>query len=303
MHEEFERIYQDLYNKHFNKLERIRRNVILRAIIQSFFIIIIGFKIKNIEYVKMDDPLILISILIIMVLLYFSSRSVKKYKEIYKKNIISNLIKRANNKLEYKPTSTKDDYMEDEYRNANFDNKHFNHFYQDDYIEGVLYKDIFGKIVNIRTQIKLERGFGRYSLSAYQFKGIFSHLKYDKGIGTYIKISKNANATFKYNEKIEIESTEFEKYFDVDAENKTVMKQLLTSNTMMLLMDFYDKCKINYDIVVKDNNIYMRFFMESLFEPKIFDKSIDKELLLQYYCTVKFINNIAEEFDRVLKEM
>ena len=70
---EFEAIYQDLYNKNINKLEKIRRNVKIRTIIQSIFIAFVCIQMENFgtENFIVNKQLGLFSILIVVVLLYF----------------------------------------------------------------------------------------------------------------------------------------------------------------------------------------------------------------------------------------
>ena len=85
------------------------------------------------------------------------------------------------------------------------------------------------------------------------------------------------------NNRVEMDSSEFEKHFNVYSENKIVAMQVLTSDVMMILLEFYNKYKIDYEILLRDKKIYLRFFVGPIFEPPIFKNSMDKKLLLQHY--------------------
>ena len=63
-------------------------------------------------------------------------------------------------------------------------------------------------------------------------------------------------------------------------------KVLKMMNRKYDLEYFYNKYQIKYEIVFRENTIYMRFFTGAMFEPKIFGNSMDKELLLKYYCII-----------------
>jgi len=293
---EFEEIYQRLYEEHIYNLEGIRKKVKLITVFQSIAFIL--FFTQNIHG---NFGFAILMFFTAIALIFISSKHIKEYKRIYKEEIVATFIKSINSKLEYRQTSNEFEVMESDYKRANFDNNWFNRFYPDDYIEGYLDEDVFVKMGNLHIQ--KHTGSGKNSKTVEIFNGIFAHMRCGKDIGTSIKISKNQLKIFEQYNRVEMDSQEFEKYFDIYSENKILTMQLLTSDVMATLVDFYNKYYIDYEIVIRNNKIYMRFFTGSMFEPKIFGNSMDKKLLFSYFCILKFIVDVTKEVNKALKEV
>lgn len=294
--QDFENIYKQLYDNNIYKLENIRKKVRLLTILQS--IALVGVFIGN---MNINPGFSLLMMVAAIGLIFISSKYTNKYKKIYKEEVVGNFIKLVNSQLEYKPTSTEFDFMEEDYKRANFDYTWFNRFYPDDYIEGFLDDEVFVKMGNLHIQ--KHTGSGKNSRTEELFNGIFAHMSCGKNIGTYIKISKNQLKMFGQRDRVEMDSQEFEKYFDIYSENKILTMQILTSDVMAILVDFYNKYDIDYEIVIKDNRIYIRFFTGAMFEPKIFGNSMDKKLLFSYYCILKFIVDVTKEVNKALRDV
>jgi len=293
--QEFEDIYQQLYRDNISGLESMRKQARWRTVIQyaiPLLIFIVGFK---------NQSVFMVALIIFIALIFINSKYISKYKETYKSEIIAKFIKLINNKLVYKSNSQELLSMEDDYKKASFDNKVFNRFYPDDYIEGLLNNEFFVKMSDLHIQHHVKSG--KHSHTYEVFQGIFVQTGCNKDIGTYIKISKNQLKMFGQQYRVEMDSQEFEKYFDIYSENKMITMQLLTSDVMAILIDFYNKYNVDYEIVIRNNKIYMRFFTGAMFEPKIFGNSMDKELLLRYYCILKFIVDVTKEVNKALKEV
>ena len=64
-----------------------------------------------------------------------------------------------------------------------------------------------------------------------------------------------------------MDSKEFEKYFDVYSNSDIITMEILTHDIMEELVQFYDKYKIKFEIVIKNYNIYIRFDTGAVFEP------------------------------------
>lgn len=307
---EFDNIYENLYNNHINNLELMRKQVRWRTVVEYivYFFILIGY-----IFTESDDILIsrefdtIMDLLTIIacftnVIFTFMNRKYKRiYKETYKKEIISSFIKLLNNQLEYKPLDVNLFEVQEDYKKANFDNKPFNRFYPDDYVEGFVDDETFIKLCDIHLQHITGSGKNRHTEEIFQ--GIFAHTKCGKDIGTYIKVSKNKMKILEQDNRVEMDSKEFEKYFDIYSENKIVAMQLLTSDIMESLVDFHNQYHLDYEIVFRNNTIYMRFFTGPMFEPKIFGNSMDKQLLYIYFCILKFIVEISKKVNHTLQEL
>ena len=243
----------------------------------------------------------IISFFVGFIFTFINYKYKKTYTSTYKNEIISNFIKLLNDKLIYKPDFNTSRQIQRDYIEANFENRNFNRFYQDDYIEGNLDTDISVKMVDVHLQNVTGSGKNRHTEEIFQ--GIFGLTKCSKDINTYIKISKNKIKLFDNNSRVEMDSQEFEKYFDIYSEDKILAMRILTADTMEYLINFYEKYKLEFEIVFRNDKIYLRFFTGPMFEPKVFGNSMDKELLFIYYSILDFVLQVTKKINKTLQDV
>ena len=94
---------------------------------------------------------------------------------------------------------------------------------------------------------------------------------------------------------IEMDSQVFENYFDVYGDDKILTMRIITPELMDELVGFYEKYKIDFDICMQGNYIFMRFFSGQMFEPTVFKNSMEKDYLFMYYCIFKLILDVVEK--------
>lgn len=133
------------------------------------------------------------------------------------------------------------------------------------------------------------------------FQGIFAFTTSNVDIGTYILISKNKIKTITKN-LIEMDDTNFEKYFDVYSPNRNLAMQLLTSDIMESLINFYTEYNLDFEIIIRNNTVYLRFFTGPMFEP-ISENPIDKQLLFTYFCILEFILDVTKKINSTLNNL
>ena len=307
---EFEKLYENLYHNNIYSLESMRKQVKWKIVFQYSLTVLsfIGFLFGQSDYVIISEEfdiiitvICLIGFVISIIFLCLGNKLKRKYIETYKKEIVSSFIKLINNQLEYKPFDLEIFRTQHDYKQAEFDKKSFNRFAQDDYIEGFLDDETFIKMSDLHIQKRTGSGESKHIEEI--FHGIFAHTRCNKDIGTYIKISKNKFKILQKQDRVEMDSEEFEKYFDIYSGNKIIAMQLLTSDIMEFLIAFHTKYELNYEIVFRNNVIYMRFFTGAMFEPKIFGSSMDKQLLFVYFCIMKFIVEILKKINKTLQEI
>ena len=290
---EFEDLYSKLYVLYVKKLEKLKKQTIIFAIISIIFFVAFIF-IPN-AIIKIISFIIALSFVIVFVMYK------NKYKTEYKNQIVHQFVKLFNNKLDYSST-TSDSLIKENFRRANFTIEPYNTFSSDDYIKGYLDENIFIRMADINVKRNVESGKSSYTVSIFQ--GIFAFTTSTKNINAYIKISKNdLNLLYDDKNSIEMDNSEFEKYFDVNSENKILTMRILTHDVMNTLVEFYKKYNLPFEIVLRDNIIYLRFFTGPMFEPKIFGKSLDKDLIFTHYCILNFIMDVSKNINKVLQEI
>ncbi len=114
---------------------------------------------------------------------------------------------------------------------------------------------------------------------------------------------KNAKKLAYKDMRIELDSQEFEEKFDVYTSNKIIAMQLLTSDIMLLLNDFYKYIKKEFEITIKNDNIYIRIWNETSFSNSLIQNNeLNKELIYKNYITINFILNISKKLVELINE-
>ncbi|MCL2859381.1 MAG: DUF3137 domain-containing protein [Oscillospiraceae bacterium] len=162
-----------------------------------------------------------------------------------------------------------------------------------DYIEGSLDNETYVKIYNLSA----------LNNNGNSFDGIFANTSCNKNINAYVNILRNDVKLVKNPDFVELDSKEFEKYFDVYSDNKIIAMQLLTSEIMEYLVDFHNQYNIDYEIAIINKKIYIRFFVDKILNPKIFYNSTNKQSLFKYYSILKFIIEVTQKINKTLQEL
>ena len=72
---------------------------------------------------------------------------------------------------------------------------------------------------------------------------------------------------------------------------------------MQELIDFYNEMKIDYELTIKENHIYIRFWTGPMFEAPSLDKfSLDKNILYKYYKILNFTFNLTNDMLKLINE-
>lgn len=297
---EFEKIYNELCKTKIPVLEKERKYIVLLYILIALSILLFFF-----SFMVFNFSLMFIDIVFIVAFMLIFRKKERKYISIYKKEVLNNFIKLIDNNLEYQTENIFSDGIILDYEIANFSNEYFDIYYVDDYISGMLNNEIYTQMSDLHLQRREEY----YSDGEKEerivnvFQGIYSKTECSKDIKTSIKILKNQFKFFNHDTRVEMDSQEFEKYFDIYSDDKILTMRLLTSDVMTTLIDFYNTYNIIYEIVINSSQIHMRFFTGPMFEPKIFRNSMDKKLLLEYFYILKFVVDVTKEINAALNEI
>ena len=238
--------------------------------------------------------------MIILIINSFARKKQRKYNTIFKETIIKKLIENFYKSVEYYPQKQlpKRIYDEGKY-------EYYNRYYSDDYIEAKInnkYDIGMGEVKTVHETTRRDSNGRTHTTRTTMFHGIFAKIVIDKSINSELRIKRNGSGLFGKN-KLEMDSSEFEKYFDVSATNKIIGMQLLTADIMEELINFINKTNMKYDIVIKNNNIYLRFHCGTMFEPQALKKGIiDKEHIQKYFYMLNFTYNLSDKIIKTIYE-
>ena len=317
------KIFEDLYNEiTVNEelkstweeavQERKRNNKIATFIFIG--IVLIALTILLITTIKLEGLNVLVIPKVLVVIFPFMffggivvfgisrifAKKYKKYATAFKKIVIEKLIGNFYNNLEYYPEKQMPKRIYDEGKY-----EYYNRYYSDDYIEAKVnnrYDIGMAEVKTVEERTERDSDGNTRTRSYTKFHGIFAKIVIDKSINSELRIKQNGSYSFGKN-RLEMDSSEFEKYFDVSATNKIIGMQLLTADVMEELISFINKTNLRYDIVIKNNNIYLRFHCGTMFEPQSLKKGIiDKKYLEKYFYMLNFTYNLSDKIIKLINE-
>lgn len=301
----FNEVYEQVHKESFHELEMLRKKrnkqifllmSIIALIIGTVVVLANGY--SNIDHFKfgMFGYMALFFSLIIILIVVRKS----KYTPMFKEKAIKPFIKNMDENFEYNPKGGISSVV---YRQGEFER--YDRYYAEDLITGKLDGKYNFQMSEVHTEEESTDSDGNTSTYTL-FHGLFGLVECAKDIGTTFKIRSDKGVLgklFKGKTKVEMDSQEFEKYFDVYGDNKIVVMQLLTSDVMNTMMDFIKQSRIKYEITIKSDEMYIRFHTGNMFEPKLFKSPLDYNMLKEYYDIIKFVLNVTKEINKVIENM
>lgn len=223
----------------------------------------------------------------------------KKYEQIFKNNIISSLIKNYDNNLKFSSTQC----IQAQYYNlAEFE--HYDDFCSNDYVFGKLDGIIPIQLGDVKTTYTTTDSDG-HSRTSTLFSGLFSMIKLPKNFPSIVTIlsdKASARKIFPDNEILKVDSTEFEKHFDVFTKNKILAMQLLTADIMDSILDFRSQNDSIFEIVIKNSYAFIRIHCDDMFEANLSQNAFDYDTLYTYYKYLNFMCEINKKIFNIIKE-
>lgn len=290
--EKFKSMYQYVYENYAIEIEKDRKKLLIRIIIAIIFLIITSmlyieiitkFNIKTRGSRKMLFY-IFIPAFVYMGLIYKKYNA--RYQEKYKENIVKNFISILPYQFNYR--NIENNILQKYYDDASFTNIKYNKFISNDYLEG-LYNNISIQISDV-------------TLEENVYKGVFSVSIINQILPEEVKIKtkKNINKYEKYN--VEVDNNIFAKYFDVFSKSKVLTLEILTHDVMEEMVQYFETNKINFEIVMKENRIYIRYNIGDIFEGEVLRKSTNIKSLWIFYNMTRFTIELAIKINKILEE-
>lgn len=288
----FNDVYEKIYVQWQPRLEQLRNEAKKETIIKitmlivGFFSCIFGMMNENFISVIFGIFVLIISLLI------FHKRN-STYNNEFKDKVITAIVKSYTDNLSYSPNSgiSSVTYIDGEF-------ERFDRYKSEDGIRGELEHGYKINMSEVHTEDRYTDSDGNTHYTTL-FHGLFAKVEIDKYIPTKIRIRKNTIKFFDNEERIEMDSGEFEKMYDIYSSNKIVAMQLFTSDLLQMFVDFKD---IKPELTIKGNLIYIRFETGNVFEANIFQDALDYKTLKRYYDIIGFVLKLAEIMKNNIKE-
>lgn len=309
--------FEELYNEFQNnqgiinaaqeaKIATRKRNKIFWSIFLTINLILIIFillKAKDSDIIILVAPFIFFTDFFVLILSFiiisvaFPNKKLSEYKKLFKEQIIKGLISNFFDDVKYFPEQemTEEEYDDGEYK------EYYNRYWADDYIKAKIDGKYDITMAEVLTEHETTDSDGDTHTETV-FHGIYSKIKIDKSINSDLRISTNYQRG--YSNRLEMDSSEFEKKFEVYASDKIIGMQILTADIMEELLNFKNKVKYYFDIFIKKNTIYIRFHCGAMFEAKTMKKDkLDEKSIKIYYDVLEFINEFINRLIKIINEV
>lgn len=289
--EKFESIYKNVCNMFWLKLNAIRAiNSICMVVVFVSLIICIYMRQKG----TLTEGILELIFLIIMMMGMLIAKNQTKYTELFKKNIVPSFMEMIFENVRYSRDERVREKVEKNYQASGFDSETTVRLKMNDYIE---YSQGNSEI-EIANIWAYEMPGNENDMT---FFGLFAQTDSVKPIEQFIKISKNK--LNKKKSKIDMDSSDFEEIFDIYAEDKIYAMRILTADVMMLLLDFYEKYEMKFEIILKEQKVYLRFYTGKIFEKKLFRNPMKKKNLFIYYSIMEFVVELTKSINKALEQI
>ena len=321
--EKFEQIYEDILKSNKESMESSRfaakkenrRNIIIMIILGIIFVpaAYMFFALMGESY---EDSRYIILFLFMLLVIYICNKfkidtdySKKlQYSEDFKRKIIKALLDSFGEKIDYLPY---DRMSSTSYKEAEFEK--FDLYHSEDLMTGRLKNNCSFSMGEVSTKREI-KDLSESSNYRTLFNGIFSKIKTPKPFKASLYLRKDVkeknmlNRAFTKKQpfeklRVELDSQEFENLFDVYCSDKIIAMQLLTADIMQLLIDFHEEMNMEYEITIKNNYIYIRFFSGKMFEAANIQKfSLDKDTLYRYYRMLDFTFSLTDKLVKLIND-
>lgn len=307
--EEFEKIYDKLLEIDNEDLHRLKKiaNIFTVVDIALASIMILGIvfvKIPGYAISETVDGIVkfmaLLAPFMLAGMIFLGVKHRRIYKKTYKEQVITKFVKLVDENLRYSLYGRVGDDMKNKYLVSDFEKKAFNRFSSEDYVDGKIDGKIYAEIAELDVDYAFQKKKRKFREDL--FKGMFAVIRSEKDLSAWVKVTKNKFKFFMSRNKLETDDTLFEKIFDVYTDNRSVAHQIMQKEMREILMRFYVEYDLRFEVMFKENIIFMRFFTPSMFEPKLFGNSMDKKLLFTYFNIIKFISEVTNQIGKESKD-
>lgn len=320
--EKFEQIYSKIVENNIDDLELSRegakKETIRNGIITTIVIgigIAMYFILYNVFYPNDEISRLFEYLYIgIAIIVYIKKKpkgrisKIAQYKDDFKSIVIKALLDSFNENIKYSPYSGISSTI---YNEAEFEK--YNTYKSEDLMQGRLRNNCDFSMAEVLTEYRTIDSDGCTHYHTL-FCGIVSKVETPKPFNASLYLRKDRKdkdllsrafrAKLPFDDlRIEMDSQEFEKFFDVYTSNQIIAMQLLTADIMQLLIDFQKEMNMEYELTIKNNCIYIRFMSGEMFEIANVTKfSLDKPTLYKYYRMLDFTFSLTDKLINLIKD-
>lgn len=277
-YKDIESIFREYKKTHVTKPKKAANKLLIFIVLFSIFgplivfpvIFAIVFLYDKIALVRMITNILLALLIMlpIWMIIRFNKRNKKallleeKLYPVIKNEFLLPLLSGEFNRFDYDHYKGIDVYT---FKQASL-NERYDRFYSNDYIKFELCDNHMFEFSNVLTETEEQDDEGN-TYYATQFVGIAGKIKLPLNINGIVEISSLKGDK----DKIAIDMSEFEKYFEVTSNDQIKALQVLTHDVMIKLIEIREKYNMKYDLVINNDNMYLRIYNNTFFKIRYYE--------------------------------
>ena len=304
MEKEFEESFNEIYDKIVlscsNRLKEVKSK-------NNKFVLVVGIVLIIINLIFIIVPSLRYLIGLTMsisfcLLLIFIMSGNKNYRRIYKNNVIEGLVKSCNENYYY---SQENGISRIEYGLSGFDNK-IDEYFSEDRIFGTLENGDNFQIAEVVThEVKRIRDSdGNVKEEKVQtFRGVYGIVRLEKNTLSNIYIASNSKFRKFNKNRVEVDSSVFEEYYDCITRDRMTAMRIFTSDLIEKYIEIVKDNKYGFELKIVDNMIYFRYKTNQLFEPPMFSSGLEKNFMKKNYKVMYYPLEIMKATTKAVHEV
>lgn len=294
MSKSFNDIYNEIYSKYgkvISKAQNTKKKKVKIAFIVYCVLLLLLILAKAYFFILHFSIFYLIISLIVINLI-----SGKGENKVYKTGVINDLVHAEFPHSQYEYTKG---ISSREYNSRAFSD-HYDRYHSEDLVVTNNAINLTFSEVHTETESTDEDGKTTYSTS---FLGIAGFCDLVKPLNTNLYITFN-RVFGKHNKtNVHVDMPEFEKTFDVFADNKITAMGLLTADVMTEFLDIKKELGSMFELAIEDNKIYFRMHTGNSFEMSLIKDSMGVDKLKKYYDLLCHVNKITQMINNHINEL
>ena len=272
----FEKVYKEIFDSCKEKVKEAKRENDIKMLILFITLVVINLIFFIIPNTRESIGLtISISICILLIL---SISINNKYRKTYKENVIEKMVKAYNERFYYSATSGITKF---EYGMSDFDNK-VDEYFSEDKIFGTFENgDNFqlAEVATFEISRVIESDGDEREEKTQTFRGMYGIIRLEKNTLADIYIASNSRFRKYSKNRLEVDSSLFEEYYDCITRDKVTAMRIFTPELIEKYTEIVKDNKYGFELKIIDNMIYLRYKTNLLFEPPRFSSGLDKNFI------------------------
>ena len=281
------------FNEIYTKLVKIKKIKLIILQITKFLLYLLFFVLIILfvfTFPYMMENTWLATIFIATIILEFTLYILvcEKYKKNYRTTVIEALVKNYSENLIYNSVNG---VSSSEYKVSNF-SEHYSGFFSENLIQGNIDNEFNIKMSEVKVQVKVSDGYSTVFDGLYGFVDL-SNMK----VPNFYVLSNMKEKRYD-NSRIEIDSAEFEKNYDLYSDDKIRTMKIFTSDLVEEFIRARKELKAEIQLKVNCDKLYFRISRSKLFEPPDFGNIVNSNLMHDNF---KLIDNPIRLISKIIE--